>query len=162
MNLYPYFPPGAHRDIFGALTSNSPLVLSGVGNISAKGYFVGDLLNHQESRNVFWIANDNRDIYELRNNLPFWADKPIVALDNLLAENQDDYRVTEMIAGIHYGGGKIYLLNHKDIHLPMPAYAEIAESGVMVTVGQEMRTVEFFNKLIQMGYRPSADVSLKK
>ena len=162
MNIYSYFPKEGHRKIFDAAKPDEPLVISGVGNISSKNYLVSDYVNYKKFRHVFWLVNDNKDIYEAKNNLPFWADRVVIGLDNLLGEGRDDYRATETIIGLHDAKPKIYLLNYKDINLTLPTYQELSEQGVVITKGQEMRTVEFFNQLIQMGYQPSADIMLKK
>jgi transcription-repair coupling factor (superfamily II helicase) len=162
MNLYPYFPKSIHRDIFSTLTPDNPLVISGVSNNAAKSYLVGDLLANREFNNIFWVVNDNTDIYDIQNNLPFWSDLEVVALDKLLTDDQDDYRITEAVAGIHEKKNKIYLINNKDIGTPMPTYQEITEAGVVIKKDQEIQMVDFFNKLIKMGYQPSADVTLRK
>ena len=162
MNIYSYFPKEAHHKIFDATKPNEPLVISGMGNISSKSYLISDYISSKKFKNVFWLVNDNKDIYEVKNNLPFWVDQPVIGLDNLLEEGQEDYRVTETIIGLYDKQPKIYLLNYKDIHLTLPTYQELAEQGVVVSKGQEMRVVEFFNQLIQMGYQPSADIMLKK
>jgi transcription-repair coupling factor len=162
MNLYPFFPKSVHREIFNILTPNSPLVISGVSNITAKSYLVGDLLHNKKFKNAFWIVNDNKDIYDVENNIPFWTNNEPVGLDNLLTEGKDDYRITETISGIHEDSKKIYIINGKDLDLAMPTYEEVKEAGVVIKDGQEIRTVDFFNKLIQMGYQPGADVALQK
>ncbi|MBU0727432.1 transcription-repair coupling factor, partial [Patescibacteria group bacterium] len=109
-----------------------------------------------------WITSDNKEIYDIKNNLPFWSDNLITALDNLFIDEQGDYRITETITGIHKKKNRFYLLNGKDLNTPMPTYEEIEEGGVVIEEGEDMRTVEFFNKLIQMGYQPSMDVTLHK
>ena len=162
MNIYSQFPKGGHQNIFDAIQPNEPLVVSGVGNMSAKSYLISSYIHAKKSRNVFWLANDDKEIYDLKNNIPFWTDQSVVALDHLQQQDQDDYRITETIINLHKSGSKIYLLNHKDVNITLPAYDELVEQGVVVTAGQEMRTVEFFNQLIQMGYKPSADIILKK
>ncbi|PIZ71172.1 transcription-repair coupling factor [Candidatus Peregrinibacteria bacterium CG_4_10_14_0_2_um_filter_43_11] len=162
MNLYPYFPNGLHRDVFVGLTSGAPLVLSGVGSTAAKGFLLADLVNEKEVNNIFWLVNDNKDIYELRNNLSFWTDRPVVALDNLFSTLVDDYRITETITSIHDEKGRVYLINYKDVNLPLPTYQDITESGVVIESGQEIRPVEFFNQLIHMGYRLGTDVVLNR
>ncbi|MBU0577401.1 transcription-repair coupling factor [Patescibacteria group bacterium] len=162
MNISSYFPQSVHRDIFNALKPNTPLVISGVSNTTAKSYLIGALIKAKKINNIFWITNGNKDIYDIEKNIPFWCDNSVIALDNLLTESRDDYRITETISKIHEKKNKFYLVSNKDIHLPMPTYEEIVESGVVVEMGQDMRTVEFFNKLIQMGYQPSMDVALHK
>jgi transcription-repair coupling factor (superfamily II helicase) len=162
MNIYSYFPKGAHRNIFDANEAVKPLVISGMGNISAKSYLVSDYVNYKKFKNVFWLVNDNRDIYDVKNNLLFWTDRQVVSLDHLLEDNKDDYRVTETIIGLNDSTPRIYLLNYKDINVKLPTYQELAEQGVVISSGEEVRVVEFFNKLINMGYHPSADVTLNK
>ena len=162
MNIYSYFPKKIHSNVFDVSTEERPLVFSGVGNISAKSYVISDYTNRNNYRNIFWIVNDNKDIYELKNNLPFWGDKPIVGLDSLMEGNNYDYRVTETIIGLHDEKSRIYLLNYKDIHLIFPTYQDLVEQGVVITNGQDVHVVEFFNQLIQMGYQPSSDTMLNK
>ena len=162
MNIYSYFPKSIHRDIFSILEPKTPLVISGVSNTSAKSYLIGDLLQTKKFQNIYWVVNENKEIYDVQNNIPFWCDKPVVALDNLLTKNQDDYRITETITGIHGKQAKIYLISGKDTQLPMPTHKEIIEAGVVIKKGQDIRTVDFFNQLIKMGYQPSADIILNK
>jgi len=162
MNISSFLPQKVHHDIFSALKPGSPLVISGVGNTTAKCYLIGALIKEKKINNVFWVTNKNKDIYDIENNIPFWNDNSVTALDNLLMENQEDYRITETIAKINEQSNRFYLINHEDLKTPMPTYAEIIEAGVVVEKGQDMRTVEFFNKLIQMGYQPSMDVTLHK
>ena len=162
MNIYSYFPNNVHHNIFDTIQPNKPLVISGVSNATAKSYFVSDYLHEKKIKNILWLVNSNKDIYEIKNNLPFWIDRSIVGLDNLLLDDQDDYRITETIADIHETKEKFYLLNYGDVNLSVPTYQEILERGVLINLNQEVRIVEFFNQLIQMGYKPSADVILKK
>lgn len=162
MNLYDHFPPKNHADIFDATKPDEPLVISGMGNTSAKTYLISDYIRTKKSKNVFWLVNNNKEIYELKNNLPFWTDRPVVALDNLFGGDSDSYRIPEMIVGLHDGQPKIYLLNNKDVNIALPTYQELVERGVVISKNQEVRIVEFFNQLIKMGYQPSADVHLKK
>ena len=164
MNLYPYFPKEIHQDLFGAIIPSKPLVVSGVGNISAKSYFIGDYVGHAKHNNIFWLVNDNKDIYEVKNNISFWGDRPIISLDNLPSseDKKDDYRITETVIGLADKTSRIYLLNYKDARFLIPTHTDLVENGVVITDGQEIHIVEFFNQLIKMGYQPSTDTLLNK
>ncbi len=162
VNIHSYFPKKGHSDIFSTLKPNEPLVISGVGNISAKGYLVSDYLANVKNRNILWLVNNTAEIYELKNNLSFWTDSPIVALDHLLEGGGGDCRLTEAVIGLSGKKPMIYLLTYDDIGLALPTYKELVEQGVLLVKDQEIRTVEFFNRLIQMGYQPSSDIILKK
>lgn len=162
VNLYSNFPKRGHHDIFTAAQPDQPLVISGVGNSSAKGYVVSDYLHQNKMRNILWLVNDNKDIYELKNNLPFWTDLPIVGLDHLLDENISDYRMAETVLALNDKKARIYVLNHNDVKVKLPTFQELEEQGILLVKNQEIRTVEFFNRLIQIGYQPCSDVALKK
>ncbi len=162
MNLFSFFPSGLHRALWGEAAPDKPLVLSGVSNATAKGFLVSGLVTERQLGNVFWLVNDNKDIYDIKNHLPFWTDRPAIALDHFLDEKEEDARVTEVVMGMHDAQPRIYLINYKDLHLPLPTHQEILEQGVVVTRGEEIRTVDFFNQLIQMGYQPGMDVTLNK
>jgi len=162
MNISQFFPLDIHKQEFAKLRQKSPLILSGVSNITSKCYLVRALKKQKGIRNIFWVTNDNKGIYEVRNNLSFWIDDPIVALDDLISKDRENYRLTEIISGLKEDKDRIYLINRKDCHIPIPSYEEVKEAGVMVEKGEEIRIVEFFNRLIRMGYYPSADVILKK
>ncbi len=144
------------------MTPKSPLVLSGVSNITSKCYLINALKKQRGFKNIFWVTNNNKDIYEVQNNLPFWIDDKVVALDDLTSETQEDYRLTEIIAGLKEKEDKIYIINRKDSQIPIPTYEEVKEAGLVIEKGEEIRIVELFNRLIKMGYYPSADVILKK
>lgn len=162
MNISQFFPLDIHKQEFDKLTTKKPLVLSGVSNFTSKCYLISALKKQKKIRNIFWVTNDNKEIYEIRNNLPFWLDDPVVALDDLTSEEQEDYRLTEIISGLKEEKDRVYLVNRKDSQIPIPTYEEVKEAGEVVEKGEEIRVVEFFNRLIKMGYYPSADVTLKK
>jgi len=162
MNIFSHFPNEVHNKIFDASPIGKPLVISGMGNISAKSYLVGTYINYKKFKNILWLVNDNKDIYDVKNNLSFWTNRPIISLDHLLEGARDDYRITETIIGLYDGLPRVYLLNYKDIHLTLPTFQELAEQGVVINRGQDIHIVEFFNKLIQMGYHPSADIIINK
>ncbi len=162
MNISPFFPLDNHHQEFKQLTTSHPLVVSGVSNITSKCYLLANLLQQRQFKNVFWITNDNKEIYEARNNLPFWMDQPVVCLDNLTSEEQEDYRMTEIVVGLAQKNRQVYLINQKDAKIPIPTYQSVKEAAYYLEKGQDVRVVEFFNELIKMGYYPSADVSLKK
>jgi len=162
MNIYSYFPQSVHKDIFSAMTPETPLVVSGVSNVAAKSYLMGDVINNKKFKNVLWVTNDTKEIYDVRNNIPFWTSKKPIILDNLNREDQEDYRITETIASFHNDEDRVYIVDKDDLTFPIPTFAEIEEAGILLKKGQDMSIVEFFNQLIKMGYKPSADVSLKK
>ena len=162
MNIYSYFPTGVHDSIFEAIPANRPLVISGMGNITAKSYLVSDYAEKKKFKNVFWLVNDNKAIYEVKNNLPFWTKRASIALDHLLEGNREDYRITEVVIGLHDKESRVYLLNYKDVDLVIPTYEELVQQGVVIKKDQEMRAVEFFNQLIQLGYQLGSDVTLNK
>ncbi len=162
MNIYPHFPKSVHSDIFNVLKPDTPLVISGVSNITAKSFLLGDLLAIKKIKNVFWIVNNNKDIYEAENSIPFWTNKTVVALDNLMSKEQNDYRIAETVAGIHSDDKKIYVINSDDIKIPIPTLDEVMEGGIVIENKHDVRAVDFLNKLIQIGYQPSSDVTLKK
>ena len=161
VNLFSYFPPNVHRDVFSAFSKKGPLVVSGVSNVSAKTFFASDFILKNKFKNVFWITNDNRDIYELKNTLPFFSDLPVYPLDHLL-EDQGSYRLVELVANIYHQKSSFYLFSPQGVRCLLPTYDEILENGMMLFVDQDIRIVEFFNKLIQIGYQQSADVVLQK
>lgn len=162
MNISQFFPLDIHKQEFAKLTPKSPLVLSGVSNITSKCYLMTALKKQKNIKNIFWITNHNKEIYEIQNNLRFWVNEPIVALDDLNSENKEDYRLTEIIAGLKEKKDRIYLINQKDSQIPIPSYEEVKEAGLVIEKNKDVSTVELFNRLIKMGYYPSADVTLKK
>ena len=162
MNISQFFPLDVHKQEFARLTPKSPLVLSGVSNITSKCYLMTALKKQKGIKNIFWVTNDNKEIYEVQNNLPFWIDDQVVALDDLTSEEKEDYRLTEIIAGLKEKKDRIYLINRKDSQIPIPSYEEVKEAGVVMEKGRDISIVEFFNQLIKLGYYPSADVTLKK
>jgi len=162
MNISQFFPLNIHMKEFNQLDIKKPLVLSGVSNITSKCYLIAALKKQKNIKNIFWITNNNKEIYDIKNNIPFWVDNPVVALDDLTSEHSEDYRLTEIIAGLKENKDRVYLINKNDVQVPIPSYEDIKQAGVLIEKGEDMRIVEFFNKLIKMGYYPSADVILKK
>ncbi len=162
MNIYSYFPTGLHKELDAGASANEPLVVSGVNNSSAKTFLISDYVQGKKFRNIFWVSADDNIIYEIKNNFPFWRDGAVVPMDHLMQEDQDDYRITEAINAIHNETNRVYLLNQKDMQLPLPTYDELKAQGVVVNKDDDINIVEFFNRLIGLGYQPSADVILSK
>lgn len=161
MNIYSYFPKDCHKSLFQS-DDKGGLIFSGVGNITAKSYLVVDYAHYKKSKNIFWLVNDNKEIYEVKNNLPFWTDRPIAALDHLFTHHQDDYRITETVINLQDQKTRFYLLGSQDAHVKFPSYREVKEQGVVIKRNEEIQVVEFFNQLIRLGYQPGVDVILKK
>ena len=154
MNIFGYFPSGLHRDLLNTAKPEKPLIFSGVSNPTAKGFLMAQFLEAKKFTNIFWLVNSNKDIYEIKNQISFWSDLPVVALDNLLVEGQDDYRVTEMVVGIHDPTPRIYLLNYSDLSLGLPTYQELMEQGVVLcesirTEKEKLRSLGFDERLIE-------------
>lgn len=162
MNISHFFPLDTHQKEFASLDLGKPLVLSGVSNITSKCYLATALKKQRQFKNIFWITNDNKEIYDVQNNIPFWLSQPILTLDNLSSGGQQDYRFTETIAKLAEPGDKIYLINKADLNIPIPTYQDVREAGLYIKKKQDIRVVEFFNELIKMGYYPSVDITLKK
>lgn len=164
MDLYSLFSRDLHRALFEQGKKDAVLILSGANNMSAKAFLANDFASFLTARNIFWILPGNKEIYEIKNVLPFWTQKNVFSLDQLInTEAKGNYRVTEFLARFKENkGSTIYLVNQEDVCKPLPTSQEIFEEGVLVKQGQDMRAVEFFNQLIRMGYQPGADVILNK
>ena len=163
MNISRFFPQEIHALEFKQLDTKKPLVLSGVSNITSKSYLISTLKRQRKFKNIFWVTNDNKEIYELKNNLSFWMDDTVLALDNLSkVEQSDAYKMTELVTTLAGNDQGVYLVNHKEASHPIPTYQAVREAGLTIEKGEDMRVVEFFNELINMGYYPSADVVLRK
>ena len=162
MNIQSFFPKNLNSNFIKTLEPNKPLVLSGVGNITAKCYLIADLLKEKKVKNIFWVVDDNKTIYDVQKNIPFWFDHPITSLDNLFSDTNNDYRLTEIVTNLHNEDSRVYLITYKNLQLPIPSYEEIKQNGTVIKKGQEIRIVEFFNRLLNMGYQSSSDILLNK
>ncbi|QQR83593.1 hypothetical protein IPJ72_00020 [Candidatus Peregrinibacteria bacterium] len=120
MNLFSYFSHKNHHSFFKA--NHRPLVFSGVGNSSAKSFLVSDYVHFKSIRNVFWLASTDKELYEIKNNISFWMDHPVLVLDHLAEQDQQsDYRITETVIGFNDKTTRIYLLKSKDVALKIPS-----------------------------------------
>lgn len=162
MNIRPYFPQSVHDALFKMFNKDQSLVFSGISNNSAKGYLLSDLLNQHQTENVFWVLDSDKEIYDLHHHLVFWLDWEVICLDDLSGQEGETYKINELVVSLKLKKKRIYLINKKDLDAPLPSYEGIEEGGILLQKDQELRTVEFFNRLIHMGYQPSADLTLKK
>jgi transcription-repair coupling factor (superfamily II helicase) len=162
VNLYSFFPKGAHLNVFEGAKADNVLTLSGVNNATAKAYVLADYLENHKVNNVFWLFPADQDIHEVQNCLPFWTKYTSMGLDHFMDTEVDDYRMTEALYTIHNGKHKIYLMGFKDSLRLAPTYEELMEAGILIHQNQDLHVVDFFNQLIQMGYQPCSDVILRK
>jgi len=162
VNIQSFFPKNLNSKFLKTLKLNKPLILSGVSNTTAKCYLIADLLKEKNVKNIFWVVDNDKAIYDIQKNIPFWFDYPVTSLDNILNSDDGDYRLTEIVSNLHNGDNRVYLTTYKNLHLSIPSYNEVKQNGVVIQNNQEIRIVEIFNKFIQMGYQPSSDILLNK
>ena len=56
---------------------------------------------------IIMYSDNNKIIYDIQKNIPFWFNYKVVSLNNLT--NNDDYRLTEIVSNLYNRENIIYL-----------------------------------------------------
>jgi len=144
--------------------------ISGGGNFSSKAYLVSHILNkNKDIKKALWVVSNHQEKEQIARFLRIWSgyNLEVLELDPNIIMSSDTERVNKL--KIMYFLSKIkdkqccfFIVDYHDLSRFYPSWESVVENILEVRVKEEVDTVEFFNKLIDIGYEVSDDKRIEK
>lgn len=161
------------RQFFQKLAKNLPQKssFSGLANASSKLSLLAHLSEHspqlRRKKNIIFIAHENEEIGEFLSLAELFFSKEKYILHTLPKSDVREEEKVEWI--IHLAQSQknekkhIFLISESDAVADMfPEMQKLTENRITLEKGEKIEPLQLFNKLINMGFDVSPDVSLQK
>lgn len=158
MDVFSQFVQSENELILDKLHKNKRVILSGLANLTAKCFLYSSFY-YKLKKNIFVVVEDKAALKQMKNYMEIWGDTPVFSLDVLPDDEDFERQLIHFIYEMNTKKGIFLLLNeHLDIYFP--SAKQLEELGIQLKVGDAFMNVDFFNMLIQMGYKMSQDIML--
>ncbi len=145
--------------------------ISGGGNYSSKAFLIADLLREIKSlKKVLWICSDQVHKDNIARALSLWGEAPVY--DFTLEENQvrdrklerkNRVKLMEMVSMVMQKDvSRFFTVTYQDLYRLYPSSKDIQTNVLKVAQRDEIDSVSFFERLIQLGYEVSDDAYTEK
>lgn len=170
-HLITLFPHGLNPRVQEQFNQQGYTSISGGGNYSSKAFLIADLLREAEGvHNVLWICSDFQHKEHVARAISLWGDIYIYdfeqeenpTMDKRL-DRKNKVRVMEMLSLIaDKARPSFYVVTYKDLFRAYPSLVELSEKTLFVKKKDAVDAVEFFERLIALGYEVSMDAYVEK
>ncbi len=170
-HLITLFPQGQNLSVLEQFDQQGYTSISGGGNYSSKAFLVADLIRGAEGiHNTLWVCSDHQHKEHIARAVSLWGDTYVHDFeleDNPLRDKKIDkknrVRVMELISLIADKGRPcFYAVTYKDLFEAYPSLVELEDKKMLVKRGDEIDPVDFFERLISLGYEAALDVYVEK
>ncbi len=161
------------REFFNSLAASLPKKssFSGLANSSAKlsllAHFLTNAKPFVDTRNILFLTHEATEAIELKTLASLFFDSEKYAIHLLpLKEGRDETCVEWMIDFAQAKNAEkknIFLLSEADAQsVRFPSMEQLSNEQMIVKKGERIDPIELFNRLINMGFEVSPDVTLQK
>ncbi|MDP2691854.1 MAG: transcription-repair coupling factor [bacterium] len=143
------------------------LTLSGTGNLSAKAYFLSELMQHTNAellerpedglRNFFWIIEESSEADKVCSNFRFWSSLPVHNFVQQPGESLADLEKMLRLYTILRDERKVVVMDPASFLGVFPSLKDIRQSTLELKTGEILDSMEVINRLLEMGYEFCAD-----
>ena len=157
MDFSRVFPQEYHKDLNKQLTKENSLVLSGIGNSTAKAFFISNFLQ-TDSNKIFWICQDQEEALLIYNNVKICL--PSEAFLYLPQDNIQEkaYKYTHWITNEEQP--LIYIISLAELQCQFPSLEILEQEVYNIHIDQSVSILDCMNTLIKNGYIHSKDTLL--
>lgn len=158
--LVSIFPRLQNSQVLGIFQKNSDIGISGAGNFASKVFILADILRFKKKHPVVWVVNDKT---EQENTMRVCEDWPLEYNKTVKFslpggdERQKKIHLLYCLKMLLEEESEIIIATYQDLMVLVPERAELEKRIFQLRVGQEISTVEIFEKLIAEGYEVSPD-----
>jgi len=160
MSFLSFFSQKENKKLLTELNQRKEIILSGIGNITAKTFLLADFFKNH-SKSILYIIDDDQNIKKIEQDLNFW-----IGVNNFKVINLKKNKVTQMdlvdclfqLNNQH----KILVIKSSLLKEKFPSVDFLLKNLIKVKKGDEFSNVEIFNALIKLGYSMSHDVILQR
>ncbi len=170
-HLIKLFPSGQNLKVIEQFDQQGYTSISGGGNYSSKAFLIADLLREIKTlKKVLWICSDQVHKDNIARALSLWGEAPVY--DFMIEENQvrdrklerrNKVKLMEMVSMIlQKEVSKFFTITYHDLFRLYPSASDIQANVLKVAQRDEIDSVSFFERLIQLGYEVSDDAYTEK
>lgn len=164
-NLIRFLPTVLNARFLDMLDRRKSFSVSGSANHSSKVFTVVDALRDQKKlRGCVWIVNNPGDADVVIRDLKVWQQAPAIGFDNRLSssgfskiERQKKIKLMQLLSLIRTSGERCLVLPYFELLKRMPDLEWLEASMVRLRRGDEINLMDFYEKLIAMGYELSEE-----
>lgn len=151
-------PNNLHGSIIERLKQTGRAVVSGIGTPLSKAYFISDIIKNNGFRAYIYIVHHENEISELITSLRLY--KPDITLTPLLqgdtsSENQD--RIISYLNQNLPEQPTLYITSADFIFQNVPLQTRLSQELFRLRKGDLVLLRDFYERLLEMGYRLSED-----
>lgn len=168
-----FSPSFSSRDDFCAIAKSLPpkSSFSGLANSSAKLALLSFLLEnaetYQNTKNVVFIPHESSEIHEIQGFASLFLDPEKYRIFTLPSGQARDEAKVEWVITLAqsktFSGKNIFLLSETDaVSEGFPLAEHVARHQLILQKEDRMEPLQLFNRLVNMGFEVSPDVSLQK
>ncbi|MDD4352555.1 MAG: transcription-repair coupling factor [Candidatus Gracilibacteria bacterium] len=140
------------------LKKNQLVNLAGVSINSAKALIIA-ILAREFKTPLLWITDDQSNLNQIQSDLSSWQVKDFFILGEQLLTGGDKVQLAQALSLAHQNKPGILVSTMeilKEIETPHPN--ELEKNILKLKAGEKLEMVDFFNKLIDLGYKVSPGV----
>ncbi|MEK7523843.1 MAG: transcription-repair coupling factor [Patescibacteria group bacterium] len=163
------FPELQNSSVFETVQKFPSTGISGAGNFSSKAFILADILRFETAPPacpVIWIVNDKAEQENVARACEEWFAPaiPVLRFDppDDMDEASQKLHTLYNIKTILGGERKIIVAPYASLMKPTPPRKDMEDRIVHIKKGEKISTVEFFEKLIALGYEVSSDEYLER
>jgi len=169
-NLITLFPHGQNIEVVEQFRKNGYSSISGGGNPSSKAFLVADLM--RESKNlskVLWISGDLTLKETAVRELELWGDSDVfdyTTEENPIRDKHTDRRnlisTLDFVSKAMQADRQFFVVEYHHLFARFPRKDEILSKMICIEKGMAIDSVDFFERLIEVGYEVGPDISIEK
>lgn len=170
-HLITLFPKGQNLRVLEQFDQHGFSSISGGGNTSSKAFLVADIMReNKDLHNVLWICSDFQTKEHAARSISLWGDTRVYDFnfeENPIRDKEiasrNKMHVMEMMSIIKdEKRASFFIVTYQDLFRDYPNMSLLNEGMLEIKPGDEMDAVEFFEKIINMGYEVSMDAFVEK
>jgi transcription-repair coupling factor len=170
-HLITLFPHGQNLQVIEQFQDQGYTSVSGSGNTSSKCFLIADLMREvKDLRQILWLTSEHQHQENTARDLSMWGDVPVHRFEleeNPIRDSEiirtNRVKLMEFVSAImDPNRSMFFVVSYKDLFRLYPA-KDVVERGVFsIQKKQSIDPVEFFEKLINIGYEVSMDPFVEK
>ena len=170
-HLITLFPCGQNLEVIEQFNQHGTTSISGGGNFSSKAFLAADLLRESEDiKKILWIATDPTQREHMASALSLWGDTQVhdyVYEENLMRdrklEKKNLVKTMELVSlAMDSKKSAFFVIQYHDLLRAYPNAEAFKKAIFTLNKGDEIDSVDCFEKLISMGYEASMDEFVEK
>ncbi len=175
-NIISYFPGGVLSRVTELFSRKKNISISGSGNTSSKAMVLSSIFRKEggDLGNILWVVNDHGEQSAAVKAVSMWGEKNVYTYkkrddgDRTSFPTTSDFErvrnieVMEFVSRLHSEKSAVFIVDFLSLLQDFPSIYSIKKGKEVVVKGEDLNTVSFIVRLVEMGYEISEDENVKK